>query len=406
MTCRACGNATDLVLDFGEQYLPDFIPPGTPRGPRFPLRAVLCGSCTLLQLDGTVPRDALYHERYGFRSGVNEAVRADLASVVGYALGAVPQPGAWLDIACNDGTLLGNVPRSVTRTGIDPLAQFADEALGRADRIVSDYFQPGYFEPGEFDVVTSVSMFYDLDDPGAFARDVASVLAPGGAWVIQQNYSLDMIRLNAIDNFCHEHVTYFSVTSLMPVLAQAGLEISDVTYSSVNGGCFRVLASHRGARPERDSVASAVAAEAEAGLGDPLAWKQWGGDVLAELGKTRAFLEDAKVAGERVLLYGASTRGGTFLQMIGAGPGLLPYAVERSEAKVGTVMNATGIPVISEEEMRRYPPDYLLISPWFFREVFLEREKDYLAAGGSMIFPLPQFEVVATGAAAVKGLPA
>ena len=92
--------------------------------------------------------------------------------------------------------------------------------------------------------------------------------------------------------------------------------------------------------------------------------------------------------------------------MIGAGPGLLPYAVERSEAKVGTVMNATGIPVISEEEMRRYPPDYLLISPWFFREVFLEREKDYLAAGGSMIFPLPQFEVVATGAAAVKGLPA
>ena len=393
MMCRACGGAAELVLDLGSQYLPDFIPPSAPRGPQFPLRAVLCGSCTLLQLDGTVPRETLYHERYGFRSGVNEAIRADLASVVAYALDAVPQPGAWLDIACNDGTLLGNIPRKVARTGIDPLAQFADEALERADRIVSDFFSPEYFEPGEFDVVTSVSMFYDLDDPGGFVRDVASVLAPGGVWVIQQNYSLDMIRLNAIDNFCHEHVTYFSVTSLMPVLAQAGLEMNDVTYSSVNGGCFRVLVTRQGTRPVSDSVIAAADAELDAGLGDPVTWKQWGEDVTAELGKTREFLEGAQAAGKRVLLYGASTRGGTFLQMIGAGPGLLPQAVERSEAKVGTVMNATGIPVISEAEMRKNPPEYLLCSPWFFRDVFLDREKAYLAGGGRFLFPLPRFEV-------------
>ena len=93
-------------------------------------------------------------------------------------------------------------------------------------------------------------------------------------------------------------------------------------------------------------------------------------------------------------VYGASTRGGTFLQMIGAGPDLFPYAVERYPPKFGKIMTSTGIPIISEEQMRADPPEYLLISPWPFRDVFIEREQAYLTAGGHMIFPLPRFEVV------------
>lgn len=109
---------------------------------------------------------------------------------------------------------------------------------------------------------------------------------------------------------------------------------------------------------------------------------------------TRAFLERCKERGQKVYLYGASTRGGTFLQMIGAGPDLLPYAVERSPAKVGKIMAATGIPIINEEAMRNDQPHALLVSPWFFREVFLEREREYLDRGGRLVFPLPHFEIV------------
>ena len=394
MNCRGCGQETQPVIDLGEQYLPDFPEPGTPPGERYPLQVMVCTGCTLVQLDGCVPRDALYHGRYGFRSGINEAIRADLADVVRYALAAVPRPERWLDIACNDGTLLAAVPPQVHRTGIDPLHQFAGYAARHADRIVTNYFRPGYFRPGEFDVITSVSMFYDLDDPGAFAAAVGSVLAPCGVWVIQQNYALDMIRLNAIDNVCHEHVTYFAVASLAPLLERAGLEVNDVAYSAVNGGCFRTLVSHRGTRPVSASVAMALGNEADAGLGDPFTWKQFGEDVTAELARTRNYLYDARIAGERVWLYGASTRGGTFLQMAGIGPDLVPFAVERSAAKVGKVMAATGIPIISEEQMREDPPEHLLVSPWFFRNVFLERERVYLDSGGAMVFPLPRFEVV------------
>ena len=393
--CRGCGHDTELVLDLGDQYLPDFTEPGEPRGGRYPLRLMLCAVCTLLQLDGTVSRGSLYHERYGFRSGTNEAVRADLADVVACALKAAPEARMWLDIACNDGTLLAAVPPHIERTGIDPLKQFAGHVWDAgADRVVSDYFAPHYFMPRSADVVTSVSMFYDLDDPSAFVCGVREVLARRGVWVIQQNYSLDMLRLGAVDNVCHEHVTYFSVTSLKPLLERHGLEISDITYSAVNGGCFRTLVSRRGERTVKTSVAAALAAESAAGLGQPETWERWGKEVTAELGRTRDFLDTAKAAAEETWLYGASTRGGTFLQMIGAGPDLLPFAVERNPAKVGKVMAATGIPIVSEVEMREARPGYLLVSPWFFREVFLAREKDYLAAGGRMVFPLPQFEVV------------
>ena len=391
--CRSCGHGTETVLDLGDHYLPDFTDPGTPRGPRYPLRLEFCPSCTLLQLGKTTPRRALYHERYGFKSGVNEAIRADLADVVRYALAAKPLAESWLDIACNDGTLLSEVPAGMYRAGIDPLKQFADEAREHAVDVISDYFAPGYFCE-RFDVITSVSMFYDLDDPNEFVRDVASVLAPGGAWVIQQNYAAAMLERNAVDNICHEHVTYFSVTSLMPLLERHGLQIADVAYSDVNGGCFRTLVTRRNDRVITHSVREALDAEETAGLGRAETYARWAEAVRAELAKTRAFLEEVKAAGKRVLVYGASTRGGTILQMIGAGPELLPAAVERNPAKVGTVMNATGIPVISEEEMRADPPEYLLVSPWFFRDVFVGREAEYLRNGGRMVFPLPRFEVV------------
>jgi NDP-4-keto-2,6-dideoxyhexose 3-C-methyltransferase len=249
-------------------------------------------------------------------------------------------------------------------------------------------------------VITSVSMFYDLDDIRGFVRGVRSVLGTHGAWVIQQNYTGDMITGNAVDNICHEHVTYFSVLALARVLAGEGMEINDVAYSPVNGGCIRTLVSHRGRREVRDSVSAALAAERRMRLADPATWRRWGASVRGELDLLHQFLTARKAAGQRVFLYGASTRGGTFLQMTGAGPYLLPYAVERNPAKVGKVMAATGIPIISEEQMRADPPGYLLVSPWFFRDVFIERERDYLAAGGQMVFPLPRFEVTRGGVAA------
>jgi NDP-4-keto-2,6-dideoxyhexose 3-C-methyltransferase len=398
-SCRSCFGPLTEVLDLGEQRLSDFPRPQDVTSDKaWPLTLVLCEDCGLLQLDTTTPRKLMYHSRYGFRSGTNEAIRSDLAHVVKYALDVKPvnEVHRWLDIACNDGTLLSNVPTWIFRTGVDPVPEIAQTArrLGLADRVIYDYFSSRFFAPKEFDVITSVSMFYDLDDPNKFVHEVKDVLADDGIWVIQQNYAGDMIRQNAVDNVCHEHVTYFALRPLGLLLDSHGLEINDVTFSPVNGGCIRTLVSRMGTRPVSASVQVAAQYEARMALGSPETWRTWGDEVRQELDLTYDYLVRARMRGERVYLYGASTRGGTFLQMIGAGPHLLPYAVERNKDKVGKVMSSTDIPIISEADMRNNPPDALLVSPWFFRDVFLSRERPYLDAGGLMVFPLPHFEIV------------
>lgn len=404
--CCACSGRLEQVVDLGLQYITDFLPPGAPRRQE-PLRLMLCTGCGLVQLSDFVPRDALYHERYGFKSGINEAVVEDLQSIAAWALHRSPlphEPAAadrpphprgrrWLDIGSNDGTLLAAVPPGIWRAGVDPLGQFADEARTHADRIDVCYFYPELYDRGEFDIITSGAMFYDLEQPGEFARQVKQVLSDDGVWVIQQNYALHMLENNVIDNVIHEHLTYFTVDTLDRLLGYHGLEIFDVSYSGVKGGCIRTAVAPAGRRQVQPSVLNAIGREMLAQADQALTWQRWGLDVYRELRRTREELEKIAARGERCYVYGASSRGGTFLQIVGGGPDLLTCAVDRNPDKVGKIMSSTGLPIISEEQMRADPPEYLLIAPWFFRDVFINRETDFLDKGGAFIFALPHFEV-------------
>jgi SAM-dependent methyltransferase len=395
VTCRSC-HSPELteVLDLGSQYLSDFRDDDS-RPPRWPLVLLLCGECGLVQLRDTTPRELMYHDRYGFRSGVNEAIRADLADVVDYARKNQPNAQGWLDIACNDGTLLSFVPNTFHRVGVDPVSTFEPLSRRHADRIVVDFFDPARFAARErFDVVTSISMFYDLDDPNDFVAGVAKMLAPDGIWVIQQNYALSMLRLGAVDNVVHEHITYWSLAALTRLLDRHGLEVNDVLESEVNGGSFRTLVSRRGSRPVAATVAARLADEAAAGLDKPAAWLDFAARVRKAFADLHHLVREINAAGKRCYIYGASTRGGTIWQAAGLTVADLPYAVERQAAKVGRKIASIGVPIISEAQARADHPDYMLVAPWFFRDVFVEREQDYLKSGGKLIFPLPDLEIV------------
>ncbi|RAY13754.1 hypothetical protein DPM19_19055 [Actinomadura craniellae] len=394
MHCRSCHD-TGLteVLDLGDQYLSDFRDDDR-RPPQGPLVLMLCEGCGLLQLRDTTPQELMYHERYGYRSGVNEAIRADLSDIVDYALAARPRARRWLDIACNDGTLLSFVPGGIHRVGIDPVPTFEPESRRHADRVVVDFYHPRWFTDERFDVITSISMFYDLDDPNEFVAGVARVLAPDGVWVIQQNYALTMLELGAVDNVCHEHLTYWSLATLEHLLDRHGLEINDVRLSGVNGGSIRTLVSRRGTRPVDPSVQDQRRREALPQLHRPAAWRQFAARALKAFEDLRRLVDDINAAGERCYIYGASTRGGTIWQAAGLTSRDLPFAVERQAAKVGRKIASIGVPIISEEQARADRPEYMLVSPWFFRDVFVEREREYLEAGGRLIFPLPDLEIV------------
>jgi len=393
--CRAC-NQSDLIeiLDLGDQHLSDFradklLPP------TFPLTLILCRNCTLVQLSETVHRENMYHDGYGYRSGVNEQIRANLQMLVDTGLDYVTEPGFWLDIACNDGTLLSMVPADIFRAGIDPVKKFKVESERHANLIIDDYFPSKELSRElKFDVITSISMFYDLDDPNQFISTIRDSLAPNGVWIVQQNYLVSMLRNLSFDNVCHEHIEYYSLTAMKHLVDRHNLEIIHVFEDDINGGSIITLISHRGARIPNQTVDHFLELEKNIGVSKPEAYKEFEGKVSEISEELYTLVSSLKKQNKSIYIYGASTRGAVIWQKVGLNSELIDFAVERQEEKFGKYFSAISVPIISESEMRKNPPDYLLVGPWFLRDSFIAREQEFLQNGGKMIIPLPRIEII------------
>ena len=402
------------LFSLGSLYVSDFIKEDT--------TAELYDLTLVLQEDGnvklknSVPLDTMFG-RYWYRSGVTNTMRDELQNVVQEILKVYKKdPELWIDIACNDGTLLSNVPKTITTIGIDPADNsFLIESSKHADLIIQDYFTADAFKKSKFghkraDVITTIAMFYDLVDPDAFIKDVCEVLSDDGLWVIQLSYTPLMIKQLAFDNICHEHVYYYSLFNIMDVMERNGMKIVDCQFNDINGGSMRLFmqkekydSSNFGTQPYRDvcdyRIASALKYEESQNLADPLTWQNFYSDVLNLKQKTVDFIRDEKNKGKTIWGYGASTKGNTLLQFFGLDNTLLDGIAERSTYKYGLKTIGSNIPIYSEEEMRAAKPDYLLILPWHFISEFTKREKTYLDSGGKFIVPCPEFKIISAGGA-------
>lgn len=402
--CRLCGS-TDLVsvLDLGEQALTGIFPADeSERVSSGPLELVWCSSCTLLQLAHSYEPVELYGDNYGYRSGLNGSMLLHLArkatgleALVGLSRGDVV-----LDIGSNDGTLLGAYSAdSIRRIGIDPTAARFAEYYPQDAQIVADFFSaPRFFEVSGVSarIITSIAMFYDLEDPVAFARDVRECLASDGVWHFEQSYMPSMLRSAAYDTVCHEHVEYYSLATVRRILKEVGLELIDVRFNRVNGGSFAVTAGHAGSQVARNRalIDWFVAQEERIGLATPEPFRRFAARVFQHRRDLVELVGALRSAGASMMGYGASTKGNVLLQFCGFGPEHLGAIAEINEDKFGRVTPGSRIPIVSEEEMRAQPPDYLLVLPWHFHDGIVEREGEYLRRGGRLIFPLPEIEIV------------
>ena len=215
-TCRVCDGSFEPVLSLGDQYVSNFISPGDPDGIKTPLELVLCRGCRLLQLRHTAPAELMY-QNYWYRSGTNETMRNALADIAiqSELLIHLKQNDSVLDIGCNDGTLLAAYKKEhIYKIGFDPAENLAIYSRKVADCLNIGYFEAeSYFRDPELaghrpKIVTSIAMFYDLEDPIGFASDVERVLAPGGVWHFEQSYMPSMLRMVSYDTVCHEHLEY------------------------------------------------------------------------------------------------------------------------------------------------------------------------------------------------------
>jgi NDP-4-keto-2,6-dideoxyhexose 3-C-methyltransferase len=412
-TCRSCDGPLASVLSLGEHFVSDFPDPSAPDGLRAPLELALCQRCWLLQLRHTVPAERLYRN-YWYRSGTNASMRFALADLAQTSerLIHLRAGDAVLDIGCNDGTLLGSYQTpDIVRIGFDPA-----QNLTEYSRRVADVVLPTFFSAERFRgdprlqglvprIVTSIAMFYDLEEPNQFVADISSVMDPEGLWVVQMSYLPSMLKQNAFDNICHEHLEYYSLQTMEFLLERHGLHVVDAELNDVNGGSFRLYirrsdastssfadGTHQGLSEAR--LSRLREHEKALRLDDRITYD----DFAFRVQRTRAdvveFVRREHARGKRILVYGASTKGNTLLQYFGIDHTTITAAAERNPDKWGKVTVGTRIPIVSEDEARRMAPDYFLVLPWHFLDEFMERERAFLRGGGRFIVPLPYFSLI------------
>jgi len=401
------------LFTLGDLYVSDFLKDGDlPRGPKTELKMMLEENTGAVRLEKSAPLDTMYG-KYWYRSGINLTMKNELNGIVTSILNCVKlkDNDLWIDIACNDGTLLSFVPNNLIRVGIDPVDDsYKNESQKHANLIIQNYFSSDVFKKSKFGklkakVVTSIAMFYDLENPDSFIEDVNDVLDDDGLWVLQLSYTPLMLYQVAFDNICHEHIYYYSLFNLKTLLEASGFDIVDVQLNDVNGGSFRVYAMKSGAnksifgtQPYRDvcdmRVKSLLAYEKQLGLDTKEVWMNFFDRINTLKKEVYDFIVQEKAKGKSVWGYGASTKGNTLLQYFGLDASLIDGIAERSIYKFGLRTVGTDIPIVSEHEMRRAKPDYLLVLPWHFINEFVIREKDYLDGGGKFIVPCPKFQII------------
>jgi hypothetical protein len=294
------------------------------------------------------------------------------------------------------------------KVGIDP-SNVAAGARKIADKLIIDFFSAESFQREMKDrrakIVTSIAMFYDLEDPNKFVSDVQQIMDKDGLWIIQLSYLPLMLKTNEFGNICHEHLEYYSLQSLEFLLTRHSFEIVDVELNDINGGSLRAYIRNKEARAEvfGDGTHRALAAarvramresEIKLGLNDKTVYDEFAFRVTRIKHDVVSYVQEAVARGKHVYVYGASTKGNTVLQYFGLNSDLITAAAERNPDKYGRVTVGTRIPIISEADARANKPDYLLVLPWHFLQEFIAREHDYLYSGGRFIVPFPYFSLI------------
>ncbi len=409
--CRICGNpGFETVLDLGTQALTGVFPRNreTPVA-EGPLELVKCRdnnsqkACGLVQLRHSFESNALYGMNYGYRSGLNRSMVTHLEGLARKIKSFVPlvSGDVILDIGSNDSTLLQAMHEPGLRlVGMDPTGIKFQHYYPPYIHLIPDFFSADRFWANlgrdRARVVTSIAMFYDLESPLDFMKQVGEVLADDGVWVFEQSYLPTMLMRNSYDTICHEHVEYYALKQILWMTERAGLKVLDVELNDVNGGSFRVFASRMDAPypPNHTKVSRMLADEEAAGLDGKAIYSDFGDRVLRHRDELRSFFQTARRRGENILGYGASTKGNVILQFCGLTHEDLAVIAEVNEDKFGSFTPGSLIPIISEAEARAMNPTAFFVLPWHFRRPIMDRENQFLGAGGKLIFPLPMLEIV------------
>jgi len=403
--CRIDGSPNLVsVLSLGHQALTGVFPKTASEPVTVgPLELVWSPSSGLLQLKHSYDLSEMYGDNYGYRSGLNQSMVNHLSDKIAYLerLKPLNSGDVVVDIGSNDSTTLRAYrSANIRRIGIDPTGKkFAAFYPAGIDLVPEFFSAAAYASVGasKAKIVTSIAMFYDLEAPIEFARQIESILADDGIWHFEQSYMPSMLRLNSYDTVCHEHLEYYSLGVVKKVLESSGLRLVDVIMNAINGGSFAVTAAkadNKSIKSNQPVIDWLLEQEDRMGLHTPRPYRDFEERVFRHRDDLTRLIRTLNADGKKILGYGASTKGNVVLQFCGLTPQDIPAIAEVNTEKFGCVTPGTHIPIVSEAVARASHPDYYLVLPWHFKDGIVRREKEFLAGGGRMIFPFPEIEIV------------
>ena len=403
--CRICGNDNLVeVMSVGVQALTGVFPSSPTEkitsGPVDLLQCLPSLGCGLVQLKQSYDLSEMYGMNYGYRSGLNASMVKHLHSKVDKILasGVLNAGDMIIDIGSNDATTLKAYPKGKYElVGIDPTGIKFSSYYPPEIKLVPEFFSAQAVSKAlsgkKAKVITSFSMFYDLEDPIAFAREIEGSLDDEGVWIFEQSYLPAMLRTNSFDTICHEHLEFYALKQINWIAEKSGLKVIDVEFNDINGGSFSITASKVNAahEPKSEWLKKILDDEDALGLNSALAFDGFKSRVEGARLALMDFLRQAKLEGKRVCGLGASTKGNVLLQYFGINSDLLSAIGEVNPDKYGAYTPGTNIPLIAEDELLASNPDYLLVLPWHFRGFFEALPK---MKGRTLVFPLPHLEIV------------
>ena len=403
--CRVCGNKELItVLDLGNQFLSGVFPKKIDlEHPCGPLKLVKCSEvnkgCGHVQLEHTFDLPTMYGQEYGYRSGLNNSMVKHLNRKADKIIADVKLDSGDIvcDIAGNDGTFLSFFPKDCQLVSIDPTSKKFKDYIPDNVNYIPDFFSAETFQERygkqKAKVITSFSMFYDLEDPCGFATQVRECLDDEGVWVLEQSYMPEMLRANSFDTVCHEHLSYYGMRQLKYIMDKAGFKIVDFDFNDVNGGSISVVVAKSSSKREecKTKLTGILASELDQELNTTAPWREFGIRLVQnreQFWKMLTFYKENKAT---ICALGASTKGNVTLQTWEVTPNDISVIGDVNPDKDGSYTPGTWIPILSEEKVLEQDYDVYIVLPWHFKNFFIKNPK---FKGKRLLFPLPTPEVI------------
>ena len=403
--CRSCGGHIDAtVLDLGQQPLSNsYVDPGHEADERrYPLCAVLCTGCGLVQVADVVAPEDIFSDYAYFSSfsdsWVEHAARFAEAAEARFGLGP---DSLVVEIASNDGYLLQHFAGAgIGVLGVEPAANVAEVARAKGIETEVAFFgvelARRLLDRGvRADLIVGNNVLAHVPDLNDFIGGIADLLADDGVVSIEVPHLLRLVEGTQFDTIYHEHFSYFSLTAARAAFGRHGLDVFDVEELPTHGGSLRIFACRAGSGTwaTTDAVERVLVAEREARLTEPEGFTGFGQRVQACCEGLARFLGEQKAAGARVAAYGAAAKGNTLLNAVGVTADLLEYVVDRNPRKQGRLLPGSHVPIRDVEHLLGDRPDLVLILPWNLRIEIAEQMAGIRDWGGRFVVAVPEIEV-------------